>query len=110
MKTIQWYFALLILALMPVIVFAQEVVFEPTPIGIVTLLSPVIVWAIGYVSKLKDKIPGLYMLLVLALISTLITFVDKQLLNSELPFAIQILYGMSSVAFHQLYKQWKSGT
>ena len=109
MKTMQWYFALLILALTPIMVYAQEVVFEPTPMGIVTLLSPVIVWAIGYASKIKDKIPGIYMLLILTIISTLVTLIDKQLLNSELPFMIQILYGMASVFFHQLYKQWKSG-
>jgi len=59
---------LVLLMLLPIIIFAQEVVEQPDwVLKIIEAGMPFILLGVTAATKLKDKIPGIYMLVVVAL-------------------------------------------
>ena len=102
--------AIFLVLVMFVPLMAQDVAEQPEwVLKIVEALMPLILVAVASVSKLKDKIPGLYMLFVVGALSAIATVLMNLAGEPSIPWYLYIVYNTSGTFVHQLYNQWKSG-
>ncbi len=89
---------------------AQDVTEQPDWVmKIVEALMPLILLAVVSVSKLKNEIPGILMLVVIGGLSAVATFFVNLAGEPSVPWYLYLVYNTSGTFFHQLYKQLESG-
>ena len=72
--------------------------------------TPLIVLGIGeLIKKIKPKITGVVLLLLVGASSGVIAFVDGLALQTEISSLFVFLYGLLSIVINQFFKQLKSG-
>jgi len=101
---------ILMLLILPIVLFAQAVVEQPDWVmKLVEALMPLVLVGVAAAAKLKDKIPGIWMLVVMGALSAVATFLMNQAADPTVPWYFYIFYNLSGTFFHQLKKQWASG-
>ncbi len=100
-------FMLLILV---VPLMAQDAGEQPEwVLKLVEAAMPLVLLGVAAVTKLKDKIPGIYMLIVMGVLSAVATWFMNMAGEPSVPWYFYIVYNLSGTFFHQLKKQWSSG-
>jgi len=77
--------------------------------NLIVAFTPLIVWYAGKVSKLAKKIPGIWMLTVIALMSIVLTFFTNIFTDPGVVWYIQLGSGLLANFIENIIKQLKSG-
>lgn len=87
--------------------FVQD---DPLTAGaIVASLAPIVVWAVTALLRKIGNINPMWTMLVVAGLSTLLTFITDQSDGDTQSFVMQIIYGLAAIAINEILKAFGVG-